>query len=203
MAKSPVTRTSEAASWPACVAHDPGQLHLRGAVDGGERAPSDGHDSSGRISTIGQPGHVRTMRRASSRSATSISVYPLTTSLPSTKGPSVTTGSSPVETDGGGGVGGLELAAPADLVGVIDEPLAGEAEGTVVVGLAQGLQVPLELLGLDEEQDVLHPLAPYVGASPYMALIRRIISSGATSSTWLAMVQPCPKGSMTKPSRSP
>src|SRR5215469_12397215 len=33
------------------------------------------------------------MRSASSRSATSISVYPLTTSLPSTNGPSVMTGS--------------------------------------------------------------------------------------------------------------
>src|SRR5215469_16859995 len=63
---------------------DAGQLVVRGLGHG---------NSSGRISTIGQPGQVLTMRSASSRSATSISVYPLTTSLPSTNGPSVTTGS--------------------------------------------------------------------------------------------------------------
>src|SRR5262245_20407902 len=63
-----------------------GQLVARGV---GRRA----HDSSGRISTTGQPGQLWTMRSASSRSGTSISAYPLTTSLPSTNGPSVMTGS--------------------------------------------------------------------------------------------------------------
>src|SRR5262249_22941350 len=53
------------------------------------------HGSSGRTSTIGQPAYVLTMRNASFRLATSISVYPLTTSLPSTNGPSVTSGSLP------------------------------------------------------------------------------------------------------------
>ena len=50
-------------------------------VPGGSTGPSVGsvggcvgHDSSGRISTTGQPGHVLTIRSASSRSATSTSV---------------------------------------------------------------------------------------------------------------------------------
>src|SRR5690606_21486726 len=47
----------------------------------------------GRISTMGQAGQDRTSLSASSRSATSTSANPLTTSLPSTNGPSVTTGS--------------------------------------------------------------------------------------------------------------
>src|SRR5262249_54024755 len=71
----------------ACVLPDhAGQLVVRGAGHGAD-------DSSGRISTTGQPGHVLTMRSASSRSGTSISAYPLTTSLPSTNGPSMRTGS--------------------------------------------------------------------------------------------------------------
>src|SRR5262249_10856046 len=63
-----------------------GQLVARGAGHGTD-------DCSGRISTTGHPGHVLTMRSASSRSGTSISVYPLTPSLPSTNGPSMRTGS--------------------------------------------------------------------------------------------------------------
>src|SRR5215469_12085159 len=99
VAKSPVTCISAVASRPACsrttLASSSCEVSggLGGVVPPGTSGASATDHSSGRISTIGQPGQVLTMRRASSRSATSISVYPLTTSLPSTNGPSVITGS--------------------------------------------------------------------------------------------------------------
>src|SRR5262249_55244003 len=72
---------------PACVlAQDPRQVFV-------DVLGHMGAKSMGRISTTGQPGQFLAACSASSRSATSISTYPLTTSLPSTNGPSVMTGS--------------------------------------------------------------------------------------------------------------
>ena len=47
----------------------------------------------------------------------------------------------------------------------------------------------------------LHGVHRY--APCWSAARRRIISSGATSSTWVAIVHPWPNGSTMKPSRSP
>ena len=59
---------------PGVFPHHVLQLALRGdMVQVGVTANGRGHDSSGRISTRGQPGQLRTMRSASSRSATSTS----------------------------------------------------------------------------------------------------------------------------------
>src|SRR5207302_6957426 len=60
---------------PGVLPHYPCELAARGRCDRVISVLAGvGHDSSGRISTTGQPGHVLIIRSASSRSATSTSV---------------------------------------------------------------------------------------------------------------------------------
>jgi hypothetical protein len=120
--------------------------------------------------------------------------------LPSTNGPVRHLGFAAVQAQRGGGLRRHQTGMPDDLVRVRGEPLPDPAVGPVPLGVVHRRQVRGQLFGVDEHQHVLHRSAPFQAG---ICAMRRISSSGATSSTCDATVQPCPNGSTMKAPRSP